>query len=169
MTGEQVNSAAKGAGRSVPAPLHYAFKYLINPVMKVLLRSPAHGLVSEHLLLLTFRGRKSGRAYTTPVGYTQEGNTVYVTTQSPWWRNLREGVEVRVRLRGEVRQGCATATREPEVVARFIEREMEAHGMDHARRRYRIEVEGDRPGVEQLEEAVAGTVLISIELNGEEG
>ena len=34
----------------------------INPLVRGLLRLPAHGLVSSHLALLTVTGRRSGRA-----------------------------------------------------------------------------------------------------------
>ena len=44
-------------------PLAYK---VANPVMKALLRSPLHGLVSKNIALLHFRGRKSGRDFVTP-------------------------------------------------------------------------------------------------------
>jgi hypothetical protein len=48
--------------------------------MKRLLRSPLHGIVGRSFMLITFTGRKSGRAYTTPVQYVQDSNTLYVGT-----------------------------------------------------------------------------------------
>ncbi len=41
-----------------------------NPVMSALLRLPLHGLLSRQVFLLTYTGRRSGRQYTLPVGYT---------------------------------------------------------------------------------------------------
>ena len=43
---------------------------LYNPLMKWLLRSPLHGVVSKMYLLVTFTGRKSGTVYSTPVEYS---------------------------------------------------------------------------------------------------
>ena len=80
---------------------------LINSVVGSILRSPLHRLLSGRLELLTFYGRKSGRRYTTPVGYAQTSGTLLVDTESPWWRNLRGGVRVGVRLRGRDRGGTA--------------------------------------------------------------
>jgi hypothetical protein len=34
-----------------------------NPIFSWLLRSPLRGLIGEHLMLLHFRGRKTGRSY----------------------------------------------------------------------------------------------------------
>ena len=49
------------------APL-WLFK-AINPIMKGLLRSPLHRLLSGTLMLLTYTGRKTGTPYTIPIGY----------------------------------------------------------------------------------------------------
>jgi hypothetical protein len=152
--------------RSMPAPLHYAFKYLVNPFMKVILRSPAHGLVSNNLLLLTFRGRKSGQTYTTPVGYTEEEDKLYLLTASPWWRNLRDGAPVTVLLRGESRRAYATSEDDAEAVVRLLARELAAHGAGYLRRRYRIDFARDTPDLAQLTAAVGGRVLITIALDG---
>src|SRR5262249_17743027 len=53
------------ASMRLPEPLFV----VINPVIRALLRSPVHGLMSKSLMLITFTGRKSGRRYTTPVRY----------------------------------------------------------------------------------------------------
>ena len=67
--------------------------------MKLLLRSPLHGLVSKRLMLLTMTGRKSGKQYSIPVGYTQVAETLYFGTNGKWKNNLRGKAPVRVRLR----------------------------------------------------------------------
>jgi deazaflavin-dependent oxidoreductase (nitroreductase family) len=80
-----------------------------NGTMRVLLRSPLHGLVSERVMLITVCGRKSGRLYTTPVNYVRDGGTFTVVsrTHRTWWRNLRGGAPVAVRVRGKDLKGVA--------------------------------------------------------------
>ena len=80
---------------------------LINPVVTAILRSSVHGLASKRLLLITFTGRKSGKAFTTPITYAPEGNIVRLRVAYPWWKNLREQPTVRVLLRGKLRAGTA--------------------------------------------------------------
>ncbi|MBA3948035.1 MAG: hypothetical protein H0X37_26240, partial [Herpetosiphonaceae bacterium] len=46
----------------------WAYK-IVNPMMTFILYTPLHRLLSNALMLLTFRGRKSGKRYTIPVGY----------------------------------------------------------------------------------------------------
>jgi deazaflavin-dependent oxidoreductase (nitroreductase family) len=63
---------------------------------------------SNHLLLLTFTGRKSGKEFTTPLRYVQEGETLQImVVRALWWKNLREQATVRVLLRGQVHTGTA--------------------------------------------------------------
>ena len=80
---------------------------LINALVTTILRSPQHGLMSPRLLLLTFTGCKSGKEFTTPIRYVQEGETLQITVVYPWWKNLREKATVRVLLRGQMRVGTA--------------------------------------------------------------
>ena len=49
---------------------------LYNPIVKFVLQSPMHPLMSSNTMLLTFPGRKSGKPYTTPINYAREGNGI---------------------------------------------------------------------------------------------
>lgn len=80
---------------------------VMNPTFKAILRSPLHRWLSRRLLLLTFTGRKSGTRYRIPLGYVQEGSTLWLATASRWAANLHGGVPVSVRLRGQERAGTA--------------------------------------------------------------
>jgi len=88
------------------------FFVIINPIVGLLLRSPVHGLWSESLMLITFTGRRTGRVYTTPVRYLESGDAVWVFTslETKWWKNLRGGATVTLRIRGEDRPYRAEAT-----------------------------------------------------------
>jgi uncharacterized protein YbjT (DUF2867 family) len=137
---------------------------IINPVMSRLLRSPLHSLVSDSIMLLTFTGSKTGEEYTTPVGYWVRDGHLIVTTQSPWWRNLRGGQPVSMRVQGQHREGLATPYPDPEDVAQYIEEFIDRQGTDAARR-LGIQIHGNRkPTLDELEAGVEGTVVIDIEL-----
>ena len=148
--------------RGPPVP-DIAYK-IINPVMSRLLRSPLHSLVSDSVLLLTFTGSKTGTEYTTPVGYWVKDGHLIVTTQSPWWRNLRGGQPVSMRVQGHHREGTATPHPDSKDVAQYIKEFIDRHRTDAARR-LGIQIHGDRkPTVDELEAGVEGTVVIDIEL-----
>jgi hypothetical protein len=84
-----------------------------NTFVRALLRSPLHRLLSGSLLLVTYTGRQSGRTFTIPVMYVQDEVelVVYVGRSSDkvWWRNLRGGAQVSVRLRGRELTGTGSA------------------------------------------------------------
>ena len=85
---------------------------IANPLVGLILRSPLHGIMSAAVLLITYRGKKSGSEYTLPVQYVQEGNIIYIVPgaaeKKTWWRNLRGGATVNLRLRGKQLKGRAT-------------------------------------------------------------
>lgn len=72
---------------------------LLNPFMRWLLESPVHWPLSRWFAVIAWKGRKTGRRYSTPVSYVREGSSAYVTTGDRWWRNLTDGA-VRVRVSG---------------------------------------------------------------------
>jgi len=94
---------------------------LVNPVVRLLLRSPLHPLLSGSLVILSYPGRKSGHWRSLPCMYACDGQHLYVVPGQPgrkvWWRNLRQPSRVRLRLQGRDREGTATASSDPEAVA----------------------------------------------------
>ena len=74
-----------------------------NPIMSWMLSSPLHFIVSKNIMLMTYTGRKSGKSYTTPMNYLEMNGGLYTNSyrDRAWWRNLRGGAEVTLRLRGE--------------------------------------------------------------------
>ena len=72
-----------------------------NDFMSWVLRSPFHGMLSDGMMLLTVRGRRTGRLFTTPVGYYREGDSLWVITSRDriWWRNLQGGADVQLLLK----------------------------------------------------------------------
>ena len=83
---------------------------VVNPVVRTLLRSPAHRLLSGSLLLLDDTGRRSGRRYVLPVAYAGDDLVVVVgqpATKS-WCSPTRPGSRVPA---FPVRPGVAGAPR----------------------------------------------------------
>ena len=73
-----------------------------NVFVAVVLRSPLHRTLSGSLILISYRGRKSGREYTVPVAYAEDADGLIVfvghSEAKTWWRSMPGNV--RVRLRG---------------------------------------------------------------------
>ena len=93
-----------------------------NDFIKILLYSPLQGILGGNLMLITVMGRKSGRAITTPVNYYRDGNILWVISKRDrkWWRNVRGGADVMLRLQGHNMQACAEAITDEQVVGAQI-------------------------------------------------
>ena len=92
-----------------------------NDFVALLLRSPL-GFMLGNTMLLTVTGRVSGRKYTTPVGYyrDEEGLWVITSRERTWWRNLKDGAQVEMRIGGKDVSGYAEAILDREAVAARI-------------------------------------------------
>ncbi|MEU7745822.1 hypothetical protein [Nonomuraea sp. NPDC049158] len=90
----------------------------VNACATALRSSPRWGrLVREHLTIVTYTGRRSGRVFSTPVAYRRADDVVTIGVQMPdakkWWRNfLDEGGPISLDLDGADRTGHAVARRD---------------------------------------------------------
>ena len=93
-----------------------------NSFISWLLLSPLHGLLSNGMMLITVTGRKTGKKYTTPVGYFRENGNLWVLTSRDrtWWKNLQGGAEVGLLLQ----QKPVTAFAEPELEVNAVQAQM---------------------------------------------
>jgi hypothetical protein len=73
---------------------------LINRIIRALLHSPLHGLMSRKLTLLYVTGRKSGARYAVPIAYADHAGQVLVASAGSWVRNLRGDRPVELRHHG---------------------------------------------------------------------
>lgn len=106
----------------VKPPLPRWLYGIVNPAMSFILRSPLHRMLSSSLMLLIFEGRKTGKRYSIPVGYVQEGNTLTLFSHAKWAKNFEGGYPVAVRLRGELRHATARIVTDHAVIRAAIER-----------------------------------------------
>ena len=100
-TTDTLSSSAPAAAHHVPFSIRVLRR--MQPLIAALLASPLHGLLSRDVLLMTWTGRKSGRRYTLPLSYVEQGGKLYLCTRpegSQWWRNLKGGAEVELCFRG---------------------------------------------------------------------
>ncbi len=140
---------------------------VINPIVKALLRSPLHGLMSHNTLLLQFTGRKSGAVYVTPVSYHEVDGVVHCFTarEGRWWRNLEGGAPVVLTLRGRRRTGVARAVSDgSDTVRTALHDLLLAVPRDASHAQVALDAEG-RPDPADLDAASQRLVLIQITLD----
>lgn len=81
---------------------------LANPLVRAVLGSRAHPALSGALVVLTYRGRRSGREFRIPLQYVElpEGRIVAVAVgagRKLWWRSFAEPAAAELLLRGRRR------------------------------------------------------------------
>lgn len=113
-------------------------------------------------MLITFTGLKTGRRYTTPVRYLRSGGEIHCFTsfENKWWRNLREGAEVSLRISGvEVMCNAKAIADNPSVVATALANFLTAFPQDSPYYRIRLD-RSKHPLPGELERAAADTVMV---------
>jgi deazaflavin-dependent oxidoreductase (nitroreductase family) len=94
-----------------------------NDFVEFFLRTPLHVFLGN-TMLITVTGRKTGRKYSTPVGFYRESDCLWVMTSRnrTWWRNLRNGANVSLLLKGKTVSAFAEAELDENAVeARMFE------------------------------------------------
>ncbi len=137
----------------------------MNDSLKLVLRSPLHGMISNNILLLTFTGRRSGKTYATPVSYSQFGDEVYVFTHATsWWKNLRGGSPVTVRIRGcDFKARAEAIAQDKRAVAAGLMKHLRKVPSDA--RFYHVTFDDHgKPRVDEVEQAAQAAVMIRIRL-----
>jgi len=92
----------------------------VNVPMRAVLRLPFATPLSANLMLISYTGVKSGRAYLQPVSYARDGETLLSPGGGRWTLNLKGGRPVRLRLRGRDVPAHADLVSEPAEVERLL-------------------------------------------------
>jgi hypothetical protein len=115
---------------------------LVNPITRRLI---AAGRMGEQVLLLHYRGHKSGRNFDVPAGYIDIDGVPSVLTNSGWRHNFRGGRDIEVTIRGHRRPARAILVDDPDVVAATYQRLIDEIGVKGAQRRLGVRINMDRP------------------------
>jgi deazaflavin-dependent oxidoreductase (nitroreductase family) len=83
----------------------------VNVPMRAVLSLPVPTPLSANLILVSYTGRKTGKAYRQPVSYVRDGDVLLTPGGGRWKLNLTDGRPVRIRLRGR------QVTARPELVS----------------------------------------------------
>ncbi len=138
----------------------------MNQLMFILLRLPVvHRVISKEILLISFTGQKSGKRYSTPVGYLKEGNKIIILTKRfrQWWHNFEQSAAVELRSEGHDYQGQAAALTDVETMIPLLvhivgvhHREAEIYGIKL--------LDNGKPDINSVQEIAPKLVVIQVEM-----
>jgi hypothetical protein len=136
---------------------------IINPLMRRLI---ARGRFGHQLLLLHYVGRRSGRRFDVPAGYSVIDGVVSVLTNSGWRHNFAGGRDIEVTLHGRRRPAHAVLVDDPQEVTDVYMRLIDELGIKQARRRLGLRFNVDRvPTRSELQEAIQRSGLSIVRIH----
>jgi hypothetical protein len=103
---------------------------LANPFVRLVLESRAHPVLSGQLVVLAYRGHRSGREYRIPLRYAESSDgRIVALALSPegkqWWRSFAAPTPAMLTLRGArigVRGSATGGERRDEALATYVAR-----------------------------------------------
>ncbi len=136
-----------------------------NGFISWVLRSPFHGMLSNGMMLITVTGRKTGKKYTTPVGFYREDDCLWVLTNRDrtWWKNLQSGAQVSLLLG----RRSVDAFAEPRLELNTVERLLNAYiqHIPQAAKPMGIRVDGGKANAEDITRVAKERLFVRISLN----
>jgi len=136
-----------------------------NDFMSWVLRSPFHSMLSNGMMLITVTGCKTGKTYTTPVGYYQDDGCLWVLTSRDrtWWRNLRDGADVNLLLMRKPMKGFA----ETELDGKAVESHMFEYirHIPQSAKSLGIRVENKTPNADDVARIAKDRLFVKIKLS----
>lgn len=128
---------------------------VVNPVLRLLLRTPIMGAARQQMMVVSFDGRKSGRRYSIPLTAHRIDNNLFALTSAPWKVNFRDGAKAEVLLDGKSTTMRGELVRDRAIVADVAHRCAESYGIKRAQRIMGLKFLDDRmPTLEEFAEAV---------------
>jgi hypothetical protein len=140
----------------------------LNPVVRGLLQSPLHGIASANLCVFSYRGRRSGRSFATPLSFMREGSLVRLLSSknTRWWNNFLDGpVDVEIEIaRKTYRAKARTIIEDSEAFRDGVRAFLTAVPRDA--KVYGIKLDANRkPREEDIARAGGHVVLVEVELS----
>jgi hypothetical protein len=140
--------------------------HAVNPVMRFLLGTPLAGSLRKQMMVVSFKGRKTGRQYSIPLSAHVIDNQLYALTSAPWKNNFRDGADAevlhdgkRTRMRGEL-------VTDPAVVGDLSYRCAESYGPKRAQRMMGLGFRDQQriPTIEEFTEAAGREHIAAVKL-----
>ncbi|BBX88423.1 hypothetical protein H5U98_25675 [Mycolicibacterium boenickei] len=138
---------------------------VVNPALRFMLRTPFAGAARQQFMVLTVRGRKTGRQYAIPLSAHFIDNTLYAMTDAGWKHNFRDGATAEVLHNGKTATMRGELITDRATVADLFHRCAESYGVKRAQRMMGLVFRDERiPTLEEFSEAVDREHLVAIKL-----
>ena len=138
---------------------------IVNFVVRLLLKSPLHFLMSNSVLLIQYVGRKSGAEYSTPVRYLRLGGRIscFTSEEVQWWRNVQAEPAVSLVVGGTMNSYTANVLeRDPGHVQQLLSEFLAVYPQDAVYQEIRLNSDGSLNS-EDLDRASHRAIVVEFE------
>jgi hypothetical protein len=137
---------------------------LFNPMLRFALRTPLAGAAGD-LMVLSFKGRKTGRQYSIPLSAHRIDDTLYAITSAPWKNNFRDGAAAEVLHNRKTTPMRGELIKDRAIVADLSHRVAESYGLKKAQRLMGLKFRDPRiPTLDEFGEAVDRDHIAAVRL-----
>jgi deazaflavin-dependent oxidoreductase (nitroreductase family) len=132
-----------------------------NDFVTFMLRTPLHVFLGN-TMLITVTGCKTGRKYSTPVGFYREGDVLWVISSRDrtWWRNVKNGANVSLLLKGKNVEAFAKAEVDEKAVEKHLLEYIRQIPM--AAKSFGIQMENKIPNMEDIGRVAKDSLFVKI-------
>jgi len=135
----------------------------VNPLMRYLLRTPLAGGLRKQFMVLSFKGRKTGREFVVPVSAHHIDGDLYALIGSVWKVNFRGGAPASVLYEGHSKAMRGELVEDRALTADLFHRCAQGYGVKRAQRMMGLQFRDDRiPTSEEFTEAIDVNKLAAI-------
>ena len=136
-----------------------------NPAMRFVLGTPLAGPLRKQMMVVSFKGRKTGRQYSIPLSVHVVDAQLYAFTNAPWKNNFRDGADAEVVHNGKRTPMRGELITDPGVVADLSHRFAESYGVKRAQLMLGLSFRDRRiPTLEEFTAAAQRENLVLIKL-----
>lgn len=146
-------------------PIQWRLMKIGQRVHRLMYAAGLGPFIGRIILLLTTRGRRTGKRRVTPLQYEEIEGVIYVGSargqQADWFRNILADPQVEVRVKERYFQGMATPLTDAKRIADYLETRLQRHPrmLGAMMRMYQLPA---RPTRSQLEELAAQLAVVAI-------
>ncbi|BBX04699.1 hypothetical protein BST36_29600 [Mycolicibacterium moriokaense] len=134
-----------------------------NPALRVLLRTPLAGPLGKQLMVLNFKGRKSGRPFSIPVSAHHIDGDLYAIANAGWKHNFTGGADAEVVHGGKTTKMHGELISNPDVVADLAHRCAQSYGVKKAQTMMGLKFRDNQiPTLDQFKEGLAREKIVAV-------
>ncbi|MCV7298316.1 hypothetical protein H7J93_01530 [Mycobacterium barrassiae] len=134
-----------------------------NPMLRFLLGTPLAGPLRNQLMVLKFKGRKSGRPFSIPVSAHHIDGTLYAIANAGWKHNFTGGADAEVVHGGKTTKMHGELISDPAVVADLAHRCAQSYGVKKAQTMMGLKFRDNQiPTLDEFKEGLAREKIVAV-------